>query len=355
MDILPSSEVVNGVAIRRCWGPSFGRGSFYGRFLDMASFSILAVVRMMFAPRVETVVFLTNPPLFSLLGALMKRIRKERFVYILMDIYPDIAIHAGVLREGAAVTRFLRRVSRVALRGADRVVVLGDDMREVAIRAGAASEKVVVIRNWADHEKINPLPKESNRLRREWGLNGKFIVEYSGNMGISHFFDDILAVAEELEEYDDIRFVFIGGGMQYREVKSYVASKKLTNVIFTPYQEKSMLSLSLSAGDVHFVSLRPGFEGLVVPSKAYGVMAAGRPMIYQGDGKGEIAKMVRREEIGFVVGPGDRAGLRDAILALYKDKEMGTRMGEMSRRALEAKYSSSVGLAQYSRVLAGKD
>lgn len=352
-DVLSAREVVHGVDIQRCWGPSFGRRSLPGYFLDMASFCVLAALRSFVMPKADTVVLLTNPPFFSLLGALAKMIRKERFVYILMDVYPDIAIQAGMTRKGSVPERLFRRISRVSLREADRVVVLGDDMREVAIREGASPQKVIIIRNWADPELVFPVSPERNPLRREWGLDGKFVVEYSGNLGVSHFFEDILAVAGELEPLRDVRFLFVGGGTRYKEVESFVKERNLTNVLLKPYCEKSALAQSLSVGDVHFVSLRPGFEGLVVPSKAYGIMAAGRPMIYQGSANGEIARMVAREGIGHVVPPGDREGLREAILGLYRDKDARDRMGGRAREILEEKYSPAVGLRLYRKVLAG--
>jgi glycosyltransferase involved in cell wall biosynthesis len=307
----------------------------------------------LFAPKADTVVLLTNPPLFSLLGVLAKRIRKERFVYILMDVYPDVAVQAGMLRKGSVSERLFRGISRFSLREADRVVVLGDDMRAVAIREGAAPQKVVIIRNWATPDRIYPVPPEVNPLRREWGLDGKFVVEYSGNLGVSHSFEDILAVAGELESLQEVRFVIVGGGKRYKEVERFVRERNLTNVLLKPYCEESALARSLSVGDVHYVSLRPGFEGLVVPSKAYGIMAAGRPMIYQGSAGGEIARMVEQEGIGYVIRPGDRNGLKDAILGLYRDEETRDRMGRKARAVLEEKYSPAAGLGLYRMVLAG--
>jgi glycosyltransferase involved in cell wall biosynthesis len=330
-----------------------GRGSLLGRFLDMGSFCLIAAFRLMLAPKADTVVFLTNPPLFSLLGVAAKRIRKERFVYILMDVYPEIAVQAGIIKNGGIAERLLRWTSRLSIKTADCVIVLGEDMRDVAIRSGASPEKVVVIRNWADPGVIYPVSPQENPFRREWGLDEKFVIEYSGNLGVSHFFEDILAVAEELVPLHDLRFLFIGGGKRFKEVEQFASERNLSNIILMPYREQSILSQSLSVGDVHYVSLRPGFEGLVVPSKAYGIMAAGRPIIYQGNTGGEIARMVVQEGIGHVVLPRDRKGLRDAVLGLYHDKEARDRMGRAARVALEKKYSSSIGLGLYRKALTG--
>jgi glycosyltransferase involved in cell wall biosynthesis len=317
----------------------------------MASYCVLAGVRLLVAPRADAVVFLTNPPLFACLGLLLKRLRGERFVYVVMDVYPDVAVRAGVLRVGSVATRLLRRVARAAMAGADSVVVLGDDMREAAVRGGADPGKVSVIRNWADPAAIVPVAHEGNRLRKAWGLDGKFVVAYSGNFGVSHSFEELLAAAEALAEDDGIRFLLIGGGVRFRDVERAVAARNLGNVVMMPYRDESELSGSLSAGDVHYISLRPGFEGLVVPSKAYGAMAAGRPIIYQGNAAGEIAAMVAREGIGVVVPPGDGNALRAAILAMRRDAATRERMGAAARKALEEKYSADAGFALYRRVL----
>jgi glycosyltransferase involved in cell wall biosynthesis len=271
-----------------------------------------------------------------------------------MDVYPEIAVRAGLLREGSVVERVFRSISRFTLREADTVVVLGDDMKEVALRAGAEESKVIVVRNWADHNKIRPIPPDENPLRKSWGLEGKFVVEYSGNLGVSHFFKDLLPVAESLADHEDICFVFIGDGERRTEVEAYVSSRRLSNVMLLPYQDSSLLSQSLSVGDLHYVSLQRGFEGLVVPSKAYGIMAAGRPIVYQGAENGEIARMVVREGIGRVIPPGDRGGLRDCILSLYRDRENRLTMGAAARRVLEEKYPAAKGLALYRKVLAGE-
>jgi len=350
---LPGREVIRGVRVLRCWGPSYGRKYLVGYFLDMVSFCALSCAHSLTARRADTVVLLTNPPLFSLLGVVLKRFRKERFVYVIMDVYPDIAVRAGLMGKGGISEWLSRWISRIPLRGADCVVVLGDDMREVAIREGAMPEKVVVIRNWADPSAVFPVLPAANPLRRAWGLNGKFVVEYSGNLGVSHFFEDILAVAEDLVHNEELRFVFIGGGTRFGEVERHVRDRNLPNVLLLPYREKPDLAQSLSVGDVHYISLRPGFEGLVVPSKAYGIMAAGRPMIYQGSDNGEIARMIDREGIGVVVPPGDIAGLKESILELQRDKGLREQMGAAARVALEERYSSIEGLSRYRAVLTG--
>jgi glycosyltransferase involved in cell wall biosynthesis len=313
--------------------------------MNVAAYAVLAAARALLSKKADVVLFMTDPPFFPLLGAALKFLRGEKIVYILMDLYPEVAFRAGALREGSAAGRALRRLARGALRAADAVVVLGEDMREAALRAGAEAGRVVIIPNWADPEAIRPVSHGENPFRKGLGLDGKFVVAYSGNFGVSHDFSDLLAIAAEWPGDPDIRFLLIGGGARREEVEN--TAKGLSNVLLLPYQDGSRLSETLSAGDVHFVSLRPGFEGLVVPSKAYGIMAAGRPILYQGDPQGEIARMVAREGIGAVVLPGDREGLREAILAFKSDPSRRAQTGEAARKALIERYSAKTGLSRY--------
>lgn len=350
-EALKPRETIRGVDVVRCWGPSLGRGSLPARVADMLSFCVGGTMRALRSPRAGTNVILTNPPLYALVGSLLKSVRGERFVYVMMDVYPDVAVRSGVLREEGFVHRLMRRASRRILDAADAIVVLGEDMRQVALRAGADPGRVTVIPNWADPDEISPVAPGSNPLRAAWGLDGKFVVEYSGNLGVAHAWEEILDVAGSLSGRDDIRFLFVGGGVGMRAAEREAAARRLPNVLFRPYAEHARLGESLSAGDVHYVSLRPGFEGLVVPSKSYGIMAAGRPILYQGADSGEIAEMVRSEGVGHVVPPGDREGLREKVIALRDDPEGRLRMGAAARRVMLAKYSAGVGLRRYRELL----
>jgi glycosyltransferase involved in cell wall biosynthesis len=319
----------------------------------MSSYLAQAFARPLLGPRRDVTVVFTNPLLLPAAGGLLRKLKGGRLVLVLMDVYPEVAVEAGVLRRGGAAHRLLARLSAFAYRAADAVVVLGEDMREVAVKGGAPPGRIVTIRNWADPAAIRPVARDANPLREAWGLSGKFVVEYSGNLGVTHTFSELLDAATALAGEDGIRFLFVGGGKRFGEVKAEGERRRLPNLVFRPYQDASALSESLSAGDVHYVSLRPGFEGLVVPSKAYGIMAAGRPMIYQGERGGEVAGMVEKEGVGIVVPPGDREALREAILSLFRDRERCAALGAAARRALEERYSEEGGLAAYRRLLEG--
>jgi glycosyltransferase involved in cell wall biosynthesis len=302
---------------------------------------------------VDTVVLLTNPPMFAALGLLLRRLRGERFVYVVMDLYPDIATKSGFLREDSFTTHFLRWVTRRTIRGADRVIVLGACMEARVLAYGGRAERVEVIRNWADDEMIRPVAADGNPFRAEQGWGRKFVVMYSGNMGVAHRFDDILEVARRRRADTDLVFAFIGDGVRRKEIEAFRERHGLENVCLLPYQSADRLALSLGAGDVHFVSLRDGFEGLVVPSKSYGIMAAARPILYQGGRSGEIARMVLEHGIGEVVAEGDADALERVIVTLRDDPERAARLGCRAREVLQRDYSRDAALARYRRVLSG--
>jgi glycosyltransferase involved in cell wall biosynthesis len=350
---LVAREEIDGIRVRRIWGPSLGKRALTGRLMDLASFVTGAALAAFVSRRVDTVVLLTNPPMFAALGLLLRRLRGERFVYVVMDLYPDIATESGFLREGSLSARCMRWLTRRTLRGADRVVVLGSCMEERVLSYGAPRERVDVIRNWADDEAIRPVAAEGNPFRAEQRWEGKFVVMYSGNMGVAHRFDDILEVARRLRDDPSLIFAFIGDGVRRKEIEEARERHGLENVCLLPYQSADRLALSLGAGDVHFVSLREGFEGTVVPSKTYGIMAAARPILYQGGRSGEIARMILDHGIGEVVPERDVDALERVIAALRHDPERTKRLGCRAREVLQRDYSRNAALARYRCVLSG--
>jgi glycosyltransferase involved in cell wall biosynthesis len=350
---LVSRERIENVEVRRVWGPSLGKGSLFGRLLDQASFIVGATLSALSAPKADTVVLLTNPPLFAALGLLLKRLRRERFIYVVMDLYPDIAIESGLLRAESFPVRCLRWLTRRTIRGADCVVVLGSCMEARVLAYGASPDRVAVIRNWADDHGIRPVPPEENSFRVEQGWDGKFVVMYSGNLGVAHRFDDILEVARRRRNDPQFVFAFVGDGMRRKEIEAYREEHGLENICLLPYQSVDRLALSLGAGDVHFVSLREGFEGTVVPSKTYGIMAAARPILYQGGRSGEIARMILDHGLGEVVPEGDADALERVIAALRDEPERTKRLGCRAREVLQRDYSRDAAIAHYRRVLSG--
>ncbi len=317
------------------------------------SYMVSASALSGFGQRRDLNVFLTQPPFFSAWGAVLKRWRQQPYFAIVMDLYPLVAIKAGLISERAPSTRAFDNLCGWSLRQADGVIVIGRCMAERVANYGVDRSRIHIITNWANTGVVRPVSASDNELRQRHGLDGKFVVMYSGNLGVSHYFDDILAVARQLREHSEIVFLFVGRGSRRKQVVAAVEQHRLTNVRLLDYQPFELLAQSLSMGDVHFVSLREDFEGVVVPSKAYGVLAAGRPMIYQGCSRGEIARMVNENDVGFVVSQGDVAGLSSAILRAQQQEQWRHEAGCRARALAEGRYGTERSIAAYADVLCG--
>lgn len=300
---------------------------------------------------VDLNVFLTQPPLFFLWGLVLRKLRAQRYVIVMMDMYPWVAMEAGVIKRGSLIGWSLGKLALHVLRRADRIVSIGRCMTDALTKRGVSPGKVSFIPNWCNLNDVEPVGRERNRLRESLNLRDAFVVMYSGNFGRSHQFKDMIEVAERVRNDTGVVFVFVGAGKALPEVLEEKSKRKLENCMFLPTQPYSRLSESLGLADLHFVSLKAGFEGLMVPSKAYGVMAAGRPMVYQGERQGEVARMIEENSIGWVVTSGDVDGLERTIRMCAGDRTMCDEVGKRARHIAEIDYSPEVRVRQYCDVI----
>ena len=352
---LPKRQRTRGVSFYRTWSPNLGKGSILARLLDLCSYSLGSALHVMLSPHADRTVILTNPPMYAAVGIFFKLFRREPYVYVLMDIYPDIAVRAGLLKENGLLTRLARWATKATFRYAERIVTLGRCMEEMVELYGIAPQKIAIIPNWSDGETVRPLPPHENPLRKALGFKDEFVVMYSGNMGVGHRFDDILQVALNVRARKDIRFLFVGNGVRKNEILKFQDSYNLKNIMVRDYYPLDALGESLPVGDVHFVSLREGFEGLIVPSKAYGIMAAGRPMIYQGNPRGEIARMLLEQGGGQIAGEGDVKGIQEIITGWADNRTEAAAEGTRARKIFEENYTEHIGLRLYQGVLEGQE
>jgi len=225
-------------------------------------------------------------------------------------------------------------------------------MRDKITSLGAETDKIQVIHNWCDDEQISPVSNADNPLRRDWGLEDKFVVGYSGNLGRAHEFDTMLAASERLRHDPRIVFIFIGGGHRMDELEHIVKSRRLdASFRFVPYQDRINHTLSLGVPDVHWISLKPAVEGMIVPSKFYGIAAAGRPIIAITAADGEIANLVRDNHCGRVIEPGESEKLAATILELSRDPDQLATMGRNIRAMLDAQFTRRAAFRRWCDVL----
>ncbi len=347
-----AQEQTAGVDIHRVRTSHFGRLSLAGRAIDYLTFYFTAGWRLLWLVKAgDVVVAKTDPPLISVVAALIVFRRGARLVNWVQDLFPEIAVVAGVRRLQGRFGGWIQGLRNRSLSRAEPTVVIGDAMAERLVAEGVPRSHVRVIHNWVDGEVIRPLDHAANPLRKGWDLDGCFVVGYSGNLGRVHEYATLLGAAERLRDQSGLVFLYIGAGALTREFRRECEARGLNNVRFKPYQPRERLGESLGVCDVHLVVLRPEFEGLVVPSKFYGVAAAGRPTLFVGDSRGEIARIIRDAEAGLTVPTGDAEGLADAVLRLRSDPDYRERMGRNARAVFDERYSRDKSFAQWEAVL----
>ena len=326
----------------------------FGKLWAHMTFSLGVVLRTL-TGRAAVNVFLTQPPLFFVWGSILKACRGQAYCVVVMDLYPDAAVAAGMLKGGGILDRIFRWVCRVGLRHADHIVVIGRCMEERVRRGGNLKGRVHLVTNWAKEGRdpsFSPLEATSN-LRSELGLLADFTVLYSGNAGRLHCFEALLRAIRRLDgETDAVKFLCVGGGARWREIQENLALHRVSNVHFLPYQPEEKLTDVALLGDVHFVSLRSGAEGVVVPSKTYTAWAVGRPVIYEGESSGEIARTIAEKELGEVIRPGAEEQLDEAIVRLWKRPEYRDQVSGRALRESRTTFSKESAVREYSRVLA---
>jgi glycosyltransferase involved in cell wall biosynthesis len=345
-------ETCHGVEVHRVYRPRFGRQSLPGRALDyFLMYLIFAKAVFQMARRGDLIVAKTDPPLVSVVLLPIALLKGAKLVNWLQDLYPEVAVAFG-MKALVPLMPLLALLRGLSLRHAHCNVVIGCAMESRLQGFGVAAERISVIPNWCTQDDIRPLGTERNTLRLKWGLDGKFVVAYSGNLGRAHETATLLDCAEKLRDERELVFLFIGGGALSATLRAEVRRRGLDALFaFQPYQPASLLRESLTLPDVFWVSLRPEMEGLIVPSKFYGNCAAGRPTIFVGDLEGEIARLVEAHQCGLNVPVGDAQRLADAILFLKNDSPRLEAMGRNARQASETALSKQASLASWQRLI----
>lgn len=344
-------EERRGVRILRANGTAFSRRRFAGRASNYLTYFTSALVAGWRIGPQDVVVSLTDPPILGLAALRAARRAGARFVFLCEDIFPEVASLVEDFHN-PTVNRTLDRVNRLLLREADAIVALGDRMkRRLVEEKGADPERVHVIHNWADCEAITPGSKD-NAFARAHGLCDRFVLMHSGNVGLSQNLDLLVEAAARLQSREQLVMAIVGDGARRQPLQEMVARRGLTNVLFFPYQPKERLDESFATADAFLVSLKAGLEGYIVPSKVYGILAAGRPFVAAVDPSCEAAVIAREQQCGTVATPGDPDALAAAIAALCDDPARTRMMGENARRAAW-RYDRRVAVQAYSDLFAG--
>ena len=344
--MIPARETWRGVELRRVGvrldfkRSLIFRAAHYSAYLAGVGWELLREPK-----RLALVV--TNPPFLPVWAALIRTLIGGRFAVEIQDLYPDGLVAVGILREGM-VAEMWRRLNRAAFRRAEFVIVLGRDMAaRLESTYGVAAEKIRVIPHWSPVEEGFVADAGETRLLSQLQLGGKFVVQYSGNMGLWHDIEQIVRAAEILRRKSGVHFLMVGGGRRRAEAEKLAASLRLRNMTWTDFQPKNELADSLSACHAALISQKKGVEGVAVPCKLYGILASGRAVIAAVPETSEVAQVVREEGCGVVVSPGDAAGLAREIAALADDRARALRMGLSASDAYIYKYTIGRALERF--------
>jgi glycosyltransferase involved in cell wall biosynthesis len=258
-----------------------------------------------------------------------------------MDVYPDVAIDLGVLRSNSILTSIIGALADWSRRNCDGIIALGDDMKARLVARGIPEHKIHVAENWADGQEITPQPFP----------DGPLTIHYSGNFGLAHDVDTIAGAMLKLRDDARFTFVFTGGGSKRLQLESFCREHRIENVSFRPYSTRAQLNASLGQGHLGLITQVPQTCGSIVPSKTYGIMAAGRPLLYVGPREATPARIIERFQCGWRVDPGDIPGLVSILDQLAADRISIYTAGAYARTAFEENYDRPIGAARVAKIL----
>jgi colanic acid biosynthesis glycosyl transferase WcaI len=340
-------EKRKGVKIIRVFSTQFkNRANILLRLFNYLSYWVSSLIGLFFVGYgKDAVIAQTDPPVIGLLGCLAKSLFGSKFIFVVQDVFPEVACAVGKM-HGAVPRTILRFVRWLIFFRADSIVTIGKGMAKKLESLGASSKKISIISNWIDVDDISPISKE-NDFRKKHGLQGDFVVMHSGNIGLSQNFSLILEACEKIREDHEVQFVFVGDGALKGWLENEIQKRKLSQVRIVPYQPYSDLKVSLSAADVHLLTLKPGLEHLIVPSKIYGILAVQRPVIAALAPDSDVASLVQDKDCGIVTMPEDSEALVSAIIQLKRDPVKADEMAARGRRAAEELYSRKDAVRNY--------
>lgn len=345
----PGVSEVDGVKVVRVSSTSYERSRLLLRGVNYLTYLLQSLRAGLKQPRPDVILCLTDPPMLADIGLILARRFRAPIVVASQDVFPEVAIELRRL-ENPLLIGILRQLVEFYLSRADRVIAIGETMRGRLEEKGTPPERLRVISNWVEASVITPQPKD-NEWARSHELAGRFVVMHSGNVGHAQNLDALVRAATFLRDLDDLTIPIIGGGARYADLVELATRLEVDAVRFLPYQPRELLSNSLSSADIHVVGLARGLSGYVVPSRLYGIMAAGRPVIVAADPDSETALLVEQTECGVVVPPGHPELLAAMIRRVRAGEFDLEEMGRRAREYVVAEADRPIAVRRYRDVL----
>ncbi|MEH7529582.1 glycosyltransferase family 4 protein [Priestia megaterium] len=329
-------EEINGVKVIRIRVPEFSKSNKISRIKNILSYFIGAMIATFKVGKMDYVYSISQPPILGgLLGVWGKWMKRAKYIYNIQDFNPEQTMAVGYSKN-KLILKAMMWFDKFSCRQADKVIVVGRDMVET-LKDRFKGKKVpnhIFVNNWIDEKEIYPLPAEHEKViafKEKYGLQDKFIIMYSGNLGLYYDLENLMNVIEKFKDREDVVFVFVGEGTIREKLVQYKEEHNLQNVKFIPYQEKSDLIYSLNAGDVHWCLNAKGIKGVSVPSKLYGIIAAGKPILGALEEGSEARLIIEETQCGYVTEPGNYEQIEVMIQKYLNEKENSTHI-EMSQR-----------------------
>ena len=329
----PKKEFRNKVSVKRVWTFLFDKNNIVGRILNSTSCFFSMLVQIFTTNKNSLLVFNTNPALLSFLGFIIKKIRNQRYLVLIHDLWPELPANTGMIKMGGLLYKTIDFLMISSFMHASGIIAISDKMKErILYKVPEKKNNIYVIHNWADADRLYQVDKGKIRVFEDLEVNNKKIVIYSGNLGRYQPLEVMIGAANELKDRKDILFLFIGNGGKKMKIQNMAKSMKLENVKFLPFQPLDRLSESLSMADVSLMGIHPENEGVIMPSKLYSLLAVGKPIICVSDPNSEVAHLLYRSGAGIQSSVSDPKELACKILAIIEDPKKAIKMGQNGRK-----------------------
>ena len=348
-------EVYNGVPIYRVFCFNANKNKSLFRILNTLSFSISIFIKLLFSEREAINFIVSNPPILHILGYFLKILRRQNFVLLVHDLYPDVPIALNYIKKDSVIAKLWNKIYKKAFLNSYKTVVLSDGMKQKILdkfeNPSIINEKIEIIHNWADDEFFHLIPKEENIFIKKNDLSDKFVLLYSGNIALCNEFETILKSSLKVIDDRQILYLFIGNGGRKKEIEQFVQDHPEANIKIMNYQPYEDLPYSISSGDISFVTVKVGVDGVNMPCRLYTIMACGKPIIALGENNSDVHRMIKSAKCGTFIEQGDVDSLVKAI-CFYKDNpDIAKEHGLNGRKYFKENYTLKIISNQYYNLL----
>lgn len=338
---LKDREKYKNINIKRVYSTEFNRNNFLGRIINYMTFLISTFMSVILKKDYDCILMVSNPPILPIVGYLVNKIRHKPYIYLLHDVYPDIAVKVGAIKEKGIMFNSMSFINKKIFRSASKIIVLGHDMKQNLLDKGVPSDKIEIITNWADRNKIYKISKD-NRFSINNNINKTFNIVYTGNIGRFHDIETILDSAMKLKDNMMIKFIFVGDGYKKKLIEDFTKINNLKNIKLIGYQYGEDYNQLLNSANIFITTLDKGIEGLGVPSKTYSYLAAGKPIIAIMNSNSEIGSLVENNNLGIQVDSGDSEKIVEYILNIITDLNKYKEVEENIFNIFEKKYDRKI-------------